>query len=65
MARNEIKADTANNAEKPMPAMYRLNDGDGLHLLFKPENRRGSSTAAQPIVPDVLRPRFCSTTGKY
>ena len=40
MARHKIKADVTIKAAKPMATMYRLNDGDGLHLLVKPDGAK-------------------------
>ena len=40
MARHKIKADVTIKNAKPKAAMYRLNDGDGLHLLVKPEGAK-------------------------
>ena len=40
MARHLIKADTTIRNTKPMDATLRLNDGDGLYLLVKPNGAR-------------------------
>jgi len=38
MALHKIKVDTTIKVAKPMSAMHRLSDGDGLHLLVKPDD---------------------------
>jgi integrase len=40
MSRHKIKADFTIKAAKPEAATYRLNDGDGLHLLVKPDGAK-------------------------
>ncbi len=40
MARHIINADVTIRAAKPKTSMYRLNDGDGLHLLIKPDGAK-------------------------
>src|SRR5665811_1605086 len=40
MARHKIKADVTIKNAKPRAAMYRLSDGDGLHLLVKPDGAK-------------------------
>ena len=40
MSRHKIKADLTIKAAKPEATTYRLNDGDGLHLLVKPDGAK-------------------------
>lgn len=40
MARHKIKNDLTIKAAKPKSSMYRLNDGDGLHLLVKSDGAK-------------------------
>lgn len=40
MARHLIKADVTIKSARPMATVYRMNDGDGLHLLVKPDGAK-------------------------
>jgi len=40
MARHKIKADVTIKNAKPKPSMFRLNDGDGLYVLIKPDGAK-------------------------
>ena len=40
MARHKIKADVTIKNAKPKATMFRLNDGDGLYVLVKPDGAK-------------------------
>ena len=40
MVRHKIKADVTSKSIKPKKTMFRVNDGDGLYLLVKPDGAK-------------------------